>query len=103
MVGSGQVGLGGWVGWSGRVGSGGRVRSGGWVGSGQVGWVGLHKLKFQVSLKSDIFKLSYDELNMMSSGGSGIGDRGEGELKDQPRLIKKTIEFFLCQLLLIPA
>ena len=39
-----------------------------------------------------MFKLSYDELNMMSSGGSGgsgIGDRGEGELKDQQRLINK--------------
>ena len=32
-----------------------------------------------------MFKLSYDELNMMSSGGSVGGE--EGELKDQPRLI----------------
>ena len=42
-----------------------------------------------------MFKLSYDELNMMSSGGSGIGDRGEDEFKDQPRLINFKVKHMI--------
>ena len=43
-----------------------------------------------------MFKLSYDELNMMSLDRERIGGE-EGELKDQPRLINIDLPyFFLC-------
>ena len=38
-----------------------------------------------------MFKLSYDELNMMSLDWGSGGE--EGELKDQPRLINNNMKF----------